>query len=178
MITRLQQNKTSTTKNTKVSVPGGPRVETLYRTDTLKSSRRLHIDKICSCRNSLSPELWWNMRGKEKSAGSLNQMMIFALSNPILSIDTRTRRLVKSALLRKKLSKSARTVLASRIIAKSTDGRIKLSTNHCCKATIDHKKLTTIRHRENPCKTRIIINEDHIKFMPSFRDNRRRSPYI
>lgn len=161
-----------------MSVLGGSRVETLYRTDTLKSSGRLHIDEICSCRNSLSPELWWNVRGKEKSAGSLNQMTMFVLSNPILSMGIRIERLVKSALLRKKLSKSARTVLASRIIAKSTDGRIKLSTNHRCKATIDRKKLITIRHWENSCKAGIIINEDHIKFMPAFRDNRRRSPYI
>jgi hypothetical protein len=61
---------------------------------------------------------------------------MFVLSNTILSVHTRTRKLRKSALLKKKLMKSTRKILPSRVSIKNTNRSIKVSVNHPSKCLI------------------------------------------
>jgi hypothetical protein len=92
--------------------------KTLKRNPTLKSGRRLNVNQIICCRNSLSPKMWGNRGSAHKSTSSLKMTML-ALSNTILSMSARTRKLSKSTLRRKKPAKSTRKIFSCRISAKN-----------------------------------------------------------
>ena len=76
--------------------------ETLNRSRTLKSSRRLQVDEKSSSRNILGPEVRGNRRDKHESVSCLKQVTMLTLRDTILSVSTRTRVLRKSALLSEK----------------------------------------------------------------------------
>jgi hypothetical protein len=82
-----------TAKKTKVGVIGRLATKKLKRNTTLKGRRRLNVNQISSSRNSLSPKVRWNRGGNHKSTSSLKKMTMLALSNPILSMSTRVRKL-------------------------------------------------------------------------------------
>jgi hypothetical protein len=53
----------------------------------------LDVNQISGSRNSLSPKARWNRGGNHKSTSSLKQMTMLTLSNLILSMSTKTRKL-------------------------------------------------------------------------------------
>jgi hypothetical protein len=61
-------------------------------------------------------------------------MMMLALSNLILCMSTRTRKLGKSTLLNKYLAKRLREILSCRI---HTNRSVKMSVNHCRESLMD-----------------------------------------
>ena len=71
-----------------MGIPRRTREQTLVRTTTLKESGRLKIDKIDSGGDSLSPKMWRNVRGKEKSTSSLNDMAMLPFRSAILGMNT------------------------------------------------------------------------------------------
>jgi hypothetical protein len=64
-------------------------------------------------------------------------MTMLVLSNPILSMGTRTKKLSESILLSKHLAKSIREILSCKICTKDTNRRVKMSTNHSRGILID-----------------------------------------
>jgi hypothetical protein len=67
--------------------------KTLKRNTTLKDRRRLNVNQISSNKNNPNPKVRWNRGGNHKSTSSLKKMTMLALSNPILSMSTRIRKL-------------------------------------------------------------------------------------
>ena len=72
--------------------------KTLVRTTTLKESGRLKINKIDSSRDSLSPKIRRNIRGKEKSTSSLNDMAMLPFRSAIPGMSTGTGELRKGTM--------------------------------------------------------------------------------
>jgi hypothetical protein len=64
--------------------------ETLIRSVALENSRGLVIYKKNNRRNRLSPEMRRKRRRDQESTSSLKNVAMFALSNTILSMSTRT----------------------------------------------------------------------------------------
>jgi hypothetical protein len=111
--------------------------KTLKMNTTLKGRRRLNVNQISGSRNRLSPKVRCNRGDNHKSTTSLKQMTMLALSNPILSMSTRARKLSWSTLLSKHLAKSIREILYCRIRTKYTNRSVKMSTNHSREILID-----------------------------------------
>jgi hypothetical protein len=100
------------------------------------------------------------------------------LSDPVLSMRTRTRKLSKGTLISEVATMSRGDVFTSRVSAKSPNRRSKLSTNHSGKLLVNRKKLATRGHQINPSESRIVINEDNIIRVTSFGHKRSTAPYI
>jgi hypothetical protein len=90
---RCKKHIAHTAKKTKAGVVGRLATKTLKRNTNLKGQRRLNVNQISSSRNSISPKVRWNRGGNHKSMSSLKKMMMLVLSNPILSMSTRARKL-------------------------------------------------------------------------------------
>jgi hypothetical protein len=82
----------------------------LTRRLSMKTRRRLEIDKIDRSRNSFTPKMRRHKGRNQEGTGSLNNMPMFTLHNSILGMSTRTRKLRKSTLRREKLTKSCRQI--------------------------------------------------------------------
>ena len=87
---RGKQNKTTTTKHTKMIVAGRGAMKTLTRATITKTRRRLKVDEINSSADSISPEMRWDGRPKKKGTSRLQDMTMLALSNPVLRMSPRT----------------------------------------------------------------------------------------
>ena len=83
---------------------------------------------------------------------SLENVAMLTLGNTILSVSTRAGELSKSTLISKETPMCIRDVLASRVGAKSTNGRIELCAKHSGKLLVNGHKLTTRGHKIDPGK--------------------------
>ena len=81
-----------------MGIPRRARKQTLARTTTLKENGRLKVDKIDSGGDSLNPKMWRNVRGKEKSTSSLNDMAMLPFRGSIMGMGTGTGELRKCAM--------------------------------------------------------------------------------
>jgi hypothetical protein len=99
-------------------------------------------------------------------------MTILALSNPIMSMSIRTRKLSKTTLLNKLPMKSIREILTYRIHKKDTNRSVKMSMNHSRESLIDGQILTTVFHKIGPCVVRKIIFKNDVIFMTTLRYKR------
>ena len=77
-----------------MGIPRRTRKQTLARTTTLKEK----VDKIDSGGDNLSSKMWRNVRGKEKSTSSLNDMAMLPFRGSILGMSTGTGELRKCAM--------------------------------------------------------------------------------
>jgi hypothetical protein len=173
-----KKNIASATKQTKSRVVWRGTRKTLERNATLKGSRRLKVNEVSRCSNSLSPEMRRKRGSNHHSTGSLKNMTMLALSHTILSMSTRTRKLSKSTLLGKKSAQGMRDILSSRICTKDTNRSGELGMNHGSKSLINRQDLTTRRHEIYPSVTREIIYKENIVAMSSFRRERSWTPNI
>jgi hypothetical protein len=152
--------------------------ETLHRNTTLQSSRRLDIDEIGGCGDSLSPKVGWKRGGDHHRTSRLKKVAMLALSNAILSVSTRTRELGESTLFGKKTTQHLGDILTSRVSTKNTDGRGKLGVNHGSKSLVYGENLTARFHQIKPSIAREVINKKNIVAMTTFRIEGSRTPYI
>jgi hypothetical protein len=93
MLTRCKKHIAYTAKKMKTEVIGRLAIKTLKMNTTLKGRRRMNVNQISGSRNSLSLKVRWNRGDNHKSTSNLKQMMMLALSNPILSMSTWARKL-------------------------------------------------------------------------------------
>jgi hypothetical protein len=93
VLTRCKKHIAHIAKKTKAGVIGRLATKTLKKNTTLKGRRRLNVNQISGSRNNLSPKVRWNRGGNHKIMSSLKQMTMLTLSNPILSMSTRARKL-------------------------------------------------------------------------------------
>ena len=63
--------------------------EMLVGSATLSNRGGLSVNKKDSCRDSLSPEVRWKLRGKQEITRGLKNMTKLTLGNTILSMRTR-----------------------------------------------------------------------------------------
>ena len=59
------------------------------------------VNQIGSCENGFLPEIVWNIRGKHKAPGNLQEMSILAFSHPILLWGVNARTYVDDAVILK-----------------------------------------------------------------------------
>ena len=121
--TRREKNIANATKRTKSRVVWRTTRETLERDATLEGSRRLDVNEVSRCSDSLSPEMRRKRRSNHHSTGGLKNMTMLTLGDTILSMRTGTRKLSKGALLSKNTTQVLRDILTSRISTKHTNGR-------------------------------------------------------
>ena len=87
---RGKQNKTATTKHTKMIVAGRGAMKTLTGATITKTRRWLEVDEINSSADSISPEVGWKRGTKKQSTSRLQDVTVLALSNPVLRVSPRT----------------------------------------------------------------------------------------
>jgi hypothetical protein len=90
---RCKEHISHTAKKMKAGVIGCLATKMLKRNTTLKGRRRLNVNQISDSRNSLSPKVRWNRGDNHKSTSNLKQTTMLVLSNLILSMSTRARKL-------------------------------------------------------------------------------------
>jgi hypothetical protein len=137
VLTRCKKHIAHTTKKMKAGVIRRLATKTLKRNTTLKGQRRMNVNQISDSRNNLSLKVRWNRVGNHKSMNSLKQMTILVLNNPILSMNTKARKLSSSTLLSKHMAKSIKKILSYRIRTKDMNRSVKMSMNHSREILMD-----------------------------------------
>ena len=107
-LTRGKQDITCASKNPKMVIARWNTKQHLTRTFSRQFGWWLSIYEIYCSGNSITPKVIRKKGGNQKGSSSLNEMAMLALSNTILSVSTRTRKLRKSTLWGQKLAKSTR----------------------------------------------------------------------
>jgi hypothetical protein len=120
--TRREKNIANATKQMKSRVVWRTTGETLERDATWEGSRRLDVNEVSRCSNSLSPEMWQKRKSNHHSTGGLKNMMMLTLGDTILSMRTGIRKPSKGALLSKNTSQVLRDILNSRISTEHMNG--------------------------------------------------------
>jgi hypothetical protein len=126
-----------TIKKSKATVIRHLATKMLKRNTTLKGRVRLNVKQISCGRNIFAPKVRWDGGSNHKSMSCLKNMTMLTLSNPILSLSTRIRKLGRSTLLCKYLAKSLKEILSCRIHMKNTNRSCKMSVNHNRESLID-----------------------------------------
>jgi hypothetical protein len=112
---RSKENIANTIKQTKRRVIRRTTGETLERNTTLQGGRRLNINEINRCRDSLRLEMRRKRRGNHHCTSGLKKMTMLMLSNAILSMCARAGELSKIALLSKNTTQLLGDILTSRV---------------------------------------------------------------
>ena len=86
---RWKKNKTGTPEAPEVTAARRVTKETLVGSATLSNRGGLSVNEKDSRRDSLSPEVWWNLRGNQESMRGLKNMTMLTFGNTILSMSTR-----------------------------------------------------------------------------------------
>jgi hypothetical protein len=143
-----KKNIANATKQTKSRVVWRGTRKTLERNATLKGSRRLNVNEVSRCSDSLSPEMRRKRGSNHHSTGSLKNMTMLTFGDTILSMGAGTRELSKGTLLSKNTTQVLGDILSCRISTKDTNRRGILSTNHGNKALINRENLTARAHKK------------------------------
>jgi hypothetical protein len=166
--TRGKENVANATKQTKHRIVKRATKKPLERNGTLKSSKRMHINKIGGGRDSLDPGMMQKIRSDHHWTSTLKKIMMLSLSHAILSMCNGTRELSKSTLLSKNTAQMLGDVLTSRVGTEYMDRRRKLGKNHGCKTLIYGKNLTLRGHKVQPGIVRKDIYKNDIVAMSPF----------
>jgi hypothetical protein len=85
VLTRCKKHIARVAKKMNATIIRRLGTKTLKRNTILEGRGRLHVNKISGGRNSLGPKVRWDGGSNHKSMSSLRNMMMLALSNPILN---------------------------------------------------------------------------------------------
>jgi hypothetical protein len=138
--------------------------------------RKLNVNQISGSGNSFGSKVRSNDGSKHKSTSSLKNMTMLVLSNPILSMSTRIRKLGKSFLLNKYLVKSLRD--SCKIHTKNMNRSVKMSVNHNRESLVDGYNFTMMFYKIDSCVMRKIIYKNDVVLMTTLRDKRFWTPNI
>ena len=85
-----KQDKATTTKDTEMVITRGSVIETLTQATTAKNGGGLQVKKINCSANGVSPKVRRDIRTQEKGTSRLQNVVMLALSNPVLGVSPRT----------------------------------------------------------------------------------------